>query len=167
LFIFISLLAFSIIGFFIHLYVSKEPKTLFRIVELFLLYQLVFNVGLISLLAFIGLTFMPDYVAAYTGWPACPFEQQLANVNLGYGVLGILCIWKRNDFWLATILGLSIWLIGDAMDHIADMVYNHNYAPGNIGIPLYTDIIVPVVLLILYALYKRLQKENAYSSLNP
>ncbi len=164
MFIFISLLAFSVIGFFIHLYVSKEPKTPLRIVELFLLYQLVFNVGLISLLAFFGLTFMPDYVAEYTGWPACPFEQQLANVNLGYGVLGIMCIWKRNDFWLATIIGLSIWLIGDAIDHLADMIYNNNYAPGNVGIPLYTDIIVPVVLIILYFLYKHLQKKE-YSSI--
>jgi hypothetical protein len=160
LIIFVAILALSLIGFFIHLFVSKKAKTPLRIVELLLLYQLVFSVGLISILAFLGLTFIPEYVAQYTGWPACPWQQQLANVNLGYGVLGILCIWKRDLFWLATIIGLSIWLIGDAIDHIADMMINHNYAPGNIGITLYSDIIVPLVLLILYFLYKYLQKKQ-------
>lgn len=158
MFIYIAILALGIIGFFIHLFLSKEPKTLLRIVRLFLLYQLVFSVGLTSLLAFVGLMFMSDFVAAYSGWPACPFEKQLANVNLGYALLGILCIWKGDDFWLATILGISIWLLGDGIGHIGDSLLHDNKTPGNIGVPLYTDIIVPVALLILYAVYQRLKR---------
>ena len=160
MFIYIMILALGVIGFFIHLFVSKEPQTPLRIVRLFLLYQLVFSVGLTSLLAFIGLTFMTDFVAVYSGWPACPFEKQLGNVNLGYAALGILCIWRGDEFWLATIIGLSIWLIGDGIGHIADMIVNNNYTPGNVGVPLYTDIIVPIALLILYAVYQRLKKVN-------
>lgn len=166
MFIYISILILGIVGFFIHLFVSKEPKTALRIVRLFLLYQLVFSVGLTSLLSFIGLMFLTDFVAAYSGWPACPFEKQLANVNLGYATLGILCIWREDDFWLATIIGLSVWLIGDGIGHIADMVLNHNYTPGNVGVPLYTDIIVPVALLILYAVYQKLKKRHRLSSLS-
>lgn len=162
--IYISILALGIIGFFIHLFVSKEPKTALRIVRLFLLYQLVFSVGLTSLLSFIGLMFMTDFVAAYSGWPACPFEKQLANVNLGYAALGILCIWMKDEFWLATIIGLSIWLVGDGIGHLADMILHHNYTPGNIGVPLYTDIIVPAILIILYVVYQKLKKEQGVSS---
>lgn len=163
MFIYIIILALGVIGFFIHLFVSKQPKTPLRVVRLFLLYQLVFSVGLTSMLSFIGLMFMTDFVAAYSGWPACPFEKQLANVNLGYAVLSILCIWKEDEFWLATILGLSIWLLGDGIGHIADMILHNNYAPGNIGVPLYTDIIVPIVLLILYAVYQSLKKREPVS----
>src|ERR1700732_3326318 len=97
--VFLSILAFSIIGFFIHIGLTKEKLTKQRIVELLLLYQLVFSVGLTSILAFFGLYFMAQYVADYTGWPKCPFEYQLANVNLAFGVLGILCIWLRGNFW--------------------------------------------------------------------
>lgn len=164
MFIYIMILAFGIIGFFIHLFVSKEPRTSLRIVRLFLLYQLIFSVGLSSLLAFIGLMFMSEFVAAYSGWPACPFEKQLANVNLGYAVLGILCIWKGDEFWLATIIGSSIWLIGDGIGHIADAILHNNYAPGNIGVPLYTDIIVPIALIILYIVYQKLKKQNRFLS---
>lgn len=158
MFVFISLLCFSIIGFFIHLYFDKLPRTRKRIIELLLLYQLIFSVGSTSLLAFIALSLMPEFIAKYTGWPACPFEQQLANVNLGYAVLGFLCIWLRGHFWTATCLGFSIWIFCDGIAHLSDMIKNENYAPGNVGVPLYTDILVPVVLLILLVLHLRNQK---------
>lgn len=158
--IFIAILAAGLIGFFIHLFGSQEPRTPLRIVRLFLLYQLVFSVGLTSLLSFIGLMFMSDFVAAYSGWPACPFEKLLANVNLGYAALGILCIWKGDEFWLATIIGVSIWLIGDGIVHVVDAILHHNYSPGNIGVPLYTDFIIPLVLICLYILYQRLKSRS-------
>lgn len=160
--IYIAILVFGIVGFFIHLFASKEPKTPLRVIELFMVYQLVFSVGLSSFLAFFGLTFMSEFVADYSGWPACPFEKLLGNVNLAFGVLGILCIWFRDDFWFATILGISIWLLGDAFTHIEAMIYDQNYTPGNIGVPLYTDIIVPVVLLILFPIYKYLKNQDRY-----
>lgn len=158
--IYIAILTLGIVGFFIHLFVSKEPKTPLYIVRLFLLYQLVFSVGLSSLLAFVGLMFMSDFVAVYSGWPTCPFIKQLANVNLGYAVLGILCIWKGDEFWLATIIGISIWLFGDGIGHIADAIMHQNYTPGNIGVPLYTDIIVPVILVVLYLYYQHLKRQS-------
>lgn len=155
--LFLGILGVGLICFFIHLFVSEEPKTSLRVVELFLLYQLVFSVGLTSLLAFYGLTFMTDFVAAFSGWPTCPFAKLLGNVNLAFATLGILCIWIRGDFWLATILGSSIWLLGDAVTHLLDMVYNHNYAEGNVGATLYTDLAIPLVLLTTYAYYRLLR----------
>lgn len=157
MFIYIIILALGVIGFFVHLFTTEEAKTPLRIVRLFLLYQIIFSLGLTSLLAFIGLMFMTDYVAAYSGWPSCPFEKELANVNLGYFVLSILCIWKGDEFWLATILGSGIWLFADGIGHIGDFVLHGNATPGNIGVPLYTDIIVPVLLLVLYFVYQHLK----------
>jgi hypothetical protein len=155
--IYTVILILGVVGFFIHWMMSPRPVTFLRLVELFLLYQLIFSVGLSSFLAFFGLTFMTQFVADYTDWPASPFEVLLGNVNLGYGVLGILCIWFRDNFWTATILGQSIWLLGDAVAHLYEMIYHHNHTLGNIGMPLYTDIIIPIVLLILLAVYKYLQ----------
>lgn len=159
--IFISILIAGVIGFLIHLYGSQTPRTPLRIAELFTLYQLVFSVGLTSLLAFYGLMFMTDFVAAFSGWPTCPFAKLLGNVNLAFATLGILCIWIRGNFWLATVLGVSIWLLGDALTHLIDMWANHNYAPGNVGATLYTDILIPAVLLISYGTYRWLQIASA------
>lgn len=159
--LFLSMYLFSVLGFLIHLFFfEKTARTSARIIELLLLYQLVFNVGMTSLLAFVGLTFMPDYIAAYMNWPACPFQQELGNVNLAFGVLGILCIWLRGYFWTATILGFSIWIFADGIHHIADIVWNHNYSEGSLGISLYTDLIIPIVLMILLPIYLKLHPEK-------
>lgn len=149
---FLSIYLVGILGFLLHVWWTGAWDRKF---ELALLYQLVFSLGVTSLVAFYGLTFMDKEIAAFTGWPSCPFEQQLANVNLGYGVLGILCIWFRGHFWTATILGFSIWIIGDGIQHLYHYLVHQNSAPGNVGVPLWTDFLVPITLLILLGLVKK------------
>jgi len=163
MFIFLSLYPLGVIAFLIHFFslpASKRNKKTF--VEIFLLYQIVFSLGLTSLLAFFGLTFMAEYIAEFTGWPACPFQQQLANVNLGYAVLGILSIWYRGYFWFATIIGFSVWIIADGIQHFYHFLIEGNATPGNIGVPLWTDFIVPIILLIFLGFYlKNLKGDQA------
>lgn len=162
---FLVILSLSLIGFFIHLYLTKEPVTSFRIVELLLLYQLVFSVGVASLLGFFGLAFMGKHVAEILGWPECPFQIELANVNLGYGVLGIMCIWFRKYFWLATVIGFSIWIFADGIHHFADFYLNNNEPLSQI--PMITDFIVPGALVILTILYFRYMDVNQSKRVDP
>jgi hypothetical protein len=152
--LFVSIYAISLIAFIIHLLMLKpQDRTWAKIVEILLLYQIVFSLGVTSIVAFLAFTIDPKYIADYTGWPASPFEQQLANVNLAFASLGILSIWLRGNFWTATILGFSIWILGDGIHHIFNSIEEGNYTLGNIGVPLWTDILVPAVLLILLKLY--------------
>ncbi len=53
------------------------------------------------------------------------------------GVLGILCLWFRGDFWLATAISNAVWLLGDAVGHIRQMVLYNNHASNNSGIFLF------------------------------
>ncbi len=160
--IFLSIYAISILAFFIHFFLLDcNARTQAKIVEIFLLYQIVFSLGVTSLMAFFAFTIMPKYIADYTGWPACPFEQQLANVNLAFGVLGILAIWQRGGFWTATILGFSIWILADGIHHIFNIIKDHNYTLGNVGVPLWTDIIIPIILLILLKIHLTLKKNES------
>lgn len=162
--LFLSMYALSLIFFFAHFYyLPMKQRTKAKAIELLLLYQIVFSLGITSLLAFFGLTFMDQYIAKYLLWPTCPFQQELGNVNLAFGILGILSIQYRQLFWMATVLGFSIWILADAIHHIYMALAFHNYSPGNTGIPLYTDIIVPIVLLILLILYVKtnLKRKNS------
>jgi hypothetical protein len=158
--LFISIYAFGLLGFIIHAYLlSPQERTKAKLIELFLLYQLIFSLGITSFFAFIGFTFMAEYIAQITNWPASPFEQQMANVNLAFAVLGILCIWYRKLFWSATIIGFSVWILCDAIQHIYEAVALGNLSEGNIGVPLITDIIIPIVLLIaLQQYWKTMEK---------
>lgn len=166
MFIFLGLYLLSFIGFIIH-YLIKRPMGKEKMIELMLLYQLVFNIGFLSLLSFIGLTFLPDVVAAHLGWSPCHFQQELANVNLGYGVLGILCIWLRDNFWTATIIGASIWLFGDGIHHFFNAFYHHNLTPGNLGILFYTDLLIPVQLVLLLILHFNYPTKQSGQLVNP
>lgn len=159
MFIMISIYFISIIAFLIHFFsIEKRQRTWQKAIELLLLYQIVFSLGVTSFLAFIGLTFMPQLVADHMGWPTCPFQQELANVNLAFGILGIMSIWKRGEFWTATVLGFSIWIIADGIHHIVDSVTMNNFSEGNVGTILYTDILVPVILLVLLYIHEKLKK---------
>ena len=73
------------------------------------------------------------------------------------GVLGILCLWFHGSFWLATAIANAVWLLGDAVGHIRQMVLNNNHAANNSGIFLLTEIITPLVILFL-VLYDRFAK---------
>lgn len=151
---FVIIYLLGALGFILHVFrLPKDERTKARIVELFLLYQLVFAVGLTSFLSFFGLTFLDDIVANYTDWPKCPYEQELANVNLAYGVLGILAIWLRKLFWVAIVIGFTIWIFGDAIHHFHNAYFNHIHSLGNEGGLVYTDLFVPIILCVTLYFY--------------
>lgn len=140
-----------------HLYRDKEPRTRERVVETFLLWLLVMCVGVASVLTFVGDAFFADRMAASLGWPAGnPFQRLVAVANLSVGVLGILCYWIRGNFWLATVIGFSVWWIGAGVVHIRDIVVSANYAPNNAGATPFMDILVPIVLIGSLIYYDRI-----------
>jgi hypothetical protein len=73
--------------------------------------------------------------------------------DLTVGVLGVLCLKFRADFWLATAIANAIWLLGDAVGHVRQMTLNNNHASNNSGIFL----VMPLVILSL-TLYHRRRK---------
>ncbi|NLX51296.1 MAG: hypothetical protein GXY72_04235 [Deltaproteobacteria bacterium] len=135
----------------------KELSAL-RIVETVLLYLFIFNVGCSGLFAFWGHAFFADRAAASIGWaPGSPFQFEVAVANLAFGVLGMLCIFFRDNFWLATGVGCAVFLLGAAAGHIREMLTAGNYAVNNAGPVLYLgDITIPVLILVLLAVRRRL-----------
>lgn len=143
----------------LHIYLMKPGRDVKTIFETIMAYALVFNLGFSGLYAFMGHAFAANQVANYIGWPpGSPFQFEVAVANLAFGVLGVLCFWFRKGFWFATITGYSVFVLGAATGHIMDIIQNHNYAPGNAGAPLYADIIIPVIFVVLYAFYVRISK---------
>ena len=156
---FMSIYLLGLLGSLWHIYtLPSQQRSKAKIIEILLLYQIVFSLGITSLVAFLGLSFMAEYIAELTQWPASPFEQQMANVNLAFGILGLMSIFYRGDFWLAVIVGFSIWILSDGFHHLYQALMAHNLSSGNIGVPMWTDFIVPIILLVL--LYFHRQNRN-------
>lgn len=122
-------------------------------VEAFLLSFLIVTVGLQGIWAFLGHYFKAEMVADLIGWPAGnPFQTEIAFANLAFGTLGLLCVPFRGGFWIATTIGISIFLLGAASVHIREIRKQGNLNPANAGGILLTDILTPVVLLGLLGL---------------
>ena len=100
---------------------------------------------------------VPDSIAASIGWEAgSPFQLELGFASLGTAILGILCLWLRGWFWLAPIVSRSVFLLGAAYVHLADILATGNLAPGNAGPILLYDIGVPLLAIGLFIAHVRL-----------
>jgi hypothetical protein len=131
---------------------SRASKA--AIANTYLLYLLFIYVGLMGLLTAYAHVFRPLQTSASIGWSTSPYEYEVGMADLTVGVLGVLCLWIRGNFWLATAIANAVWLLGDAIGHIRQIMLNNNHAANNSGIFLIVEIITPVVILLL-ALYDR------------
>jgi hypothetical protein len=146
----------------IHLLRDKQPRTASHVAEVLLLWLLVINTGVSAVFTFIAHTAFADPTAVSIGWPTGnPFQTEVAVANLAIGVLGILCYWFRDNFWLATVIGNAVFQLGAAVVHIRQILVANNWAPNNAGVTLYTDIGIPIVLIVLLVIARRHAPERA------
>jgi hypothetical protein len=132
----------------IHILVFEEKPSRQRIAEVFLLYWFAIAIGAVGVFGFTGHTFLAGRVAASIGWPAGnPFQQEVAFADLAFGVLAILCVFIRGNFWLATTVAVTVMLWGDALGHIAQIIWHGNHHEGNAGAILSTEIVIPAVAI--------------------
>jgi hypothetical protein len=146
----------------LHLWLGKRPVSGRRLVEVVLLYLLVFYAGVGGLMGFLGHTFKPQEIARQIGWLSNPFQSEVAMANLAFGVLGLMCIWQRQGFRTATGIGFAIFLLGCASVHLQDMTRHGNLAPYNAGPVLwFNDLAIPVVVLLLLLVRRHLAVTQA------
>lgn len=152
-------LAFNIIllaaGVTIHLAADKKtPRDARRIVELVLMYYIFIFFGLSQVMSGLGHILQSDKIAAYIGWPAgSPFQKELGFASLGLAFVSIFCVWLRGPYFVAPVIGNSIFFLGAMQVHLHEIAAKGNMNPGNAGPALYADIIMPVIAIALMATY--------------
>jgi hypothetical protein len=99
-----------------------------------------------------GHLFQPARTAASIGWPTSPFQFEVGLTNLLLGALGLMTGWFDRDFWLATIVAFSIFMLGAAAGHVRSMIRERNFARGNAGYIFWYDALAPILLIVLYVL---------------
>jgi hypothetical protein len=115
---------------------------------------LVWLIGVNGIVAGSGHLLYADPVARSIGWPErTPWQWEVGLAGIGFGVLGVMSPAYDRDFWLATIIVSSIFLLGAAVGHIRQLVTAHNLSPGNAGPILFTDVLIPFAVIALYFTY--------------
>lgn len=121
--------------------------------DIHMLWWMVLIVGVVSIIGAGYNVFDGERTAELIGYTRGDggFQWENAMGDLAIGVVGLMAYRFRGHFWLATIVVLTIQYVGDAAGHIYYWVVENNTNPYNIGVPLWTDILLPIVMWALYA----------------
>jgi hypothetical protein len=102
---------------------------------------LLLPIGVTGLWAGISHVLFPTIAAAHIGWQVSPFQFEVGMADLAIGVTACIAFWRDLNFEAAAVSAASIFLRGDAIGHVRQMVVAGNFAPGNAGVPFYMDVI--------------------------
>ena len=112
--------------------------------------------GIGGVYGFICHLFFAPFVAEQIGWPNSPFQLEVAYANLTIGILGLSSFWlRRRDYLLAAMVAYCSWFFADGVGHVVSLVVDANNAPSNAGSVLYTDLLVPVFVVVLLWLSRK------------
>ena len=159
-------LTFLVIGLIVSVLVlarAAKPLTGPVITEVLFKWFLFFSIGVSYIYNGIFHVFFGDLAASFIGWANSPFQLEVGFASFGFGVVGLLAVWRSFDMRLAAILGPSIFLWGAAGGHIYQMITAHNFAPGNAGIIFWSDIILPVIGFAFLWLQYRQERGGPFS----
>src|ERR1700742_3326019 len=123
--------------------------------ERFLSWILLLPIGLTGLWAGAFHVFFPKTAASLIGWEVSPFQFEVGMADFAIGVTTCIAFWRDLSFKAGAVCAASVFLLGDAIGHVRDMVEAGNFAPGNAGLPFYMDIACPVLAIVLLAIAKR------------
>ena len=135
--------------------------TFANIVEELLAYFILFSIAISFFYNFVFHVFFGELAAGYIGWADSPFQAEVGYASLGYAAVGLLAFKGNCCVRFAAILGPALFLWGAAVGHIHQIIAAGNYAPGNAGVMLYTDIFLPVIGFGLLWLKRRARSSSA------
>ena len=154
---FLFFAAIALIGATIHRHRDSRPRSAARTFEIFLVWWMVVAVGIAAIFGAMFHFFDGPTTAREIGFTNGDggFQTEVGFGDLAVGVLGVLCARFRDGFLLAAVIAVSISYLGDAYGHLHQTAIHDNHAPDNTGLLLWSDFIVPLVAIALYALRER------------
>jgi hypothetical protein len=121
----------------------------------FLAWILFLPIGVTGLWAAVFHLFFPGIAAADIGWETSPFQFEVGMADLAIGATACLSFWRNLVFKAAAVMASSIFFLGDAVGHVRQMMVAGNFAPGNAGVPFYSDVALPVLMIVLLMIARR------------
>ena len=127
---------------------------------------LLLPIGMTGLWAGVSHVFFPHVAASHIGWEVSPFQFEVGMADLAIGVTAITAFWCSLPFKAASVCAASVFLLGDAIGHVHQMLAAGNFAPGNAGLPFYMDVICPLLAITLVVVSLRQRSGSHRRDLN-
>lgn len=128
---------------------KRDGFTPANLAEALLAYFILFTIAIAYFYNFVFHVFFGELAAGFIGWANSPFQAEVGYASLGFAAIGLLAFKGDCMVRLASILGPAMFQWGAAVGHIHDIMTTGNMAPGNAGVMLYSDILLPVIGFML------------------
>ncbi len=152
---FFTLFIIGLVAGLISLLSKPKPLGITTVAEAFFSYYMLFPVGISNLINFVFHVFFGDMAAKFIGWDNSPFQAEVGFASLGIGIAGVIAFKASLPFRCAALIPPAVFSLGAAGGHIYQMIMAHNFSPGNVGLVLPSDIIIPIAgILFLWLSYK-------------
>jgi hypothetical protein len=156
---------FLIIGFLaagISLLNKPKPLRTNTVAEALFSYYLLFTIGISNVVNFVFHVFFGEMAAKFIGWEDSPFQAEVGFASLGVGIAGMIAFRASLPFRVATLIPPSVFSLGAAGGHIYQMIAAHNFSPGNVGLVLPMNFLIPLTgFVFLWLSYKYPQPGTA------
>jgi hypothetical protein len=86
--------------------------------------------------------------AEMIGWQTNGFQYELGFVCFGLGIAGVYASTHGSQSWIAVTIPTTTFLVFAGINHVVEMVRDHNYNPGNTFVCI-SDFGIPVSLWAL------------------
>ena len=139
---------------------KSGPLTASVVVEALFSYFILFSIALNYLYNFVFHVFFSELAASFIGWADSPFQREVGFASLGFAAVGFLAFRGSFDMRVAAVVGPACFLLGAAGGHVLEILRTGNLAPGNAGVILYTDVLLPLIGFALLWLTHRYRREN-------
>ena len=96
--------------------------------ERFLSWILLLPIGITGLWAGAFHVFFPATAAKLIGWDMSPFQLEVGMADLAIGATACIAFWRDLSFKAAAVSVASIFLLGDAVGHVKQMLLAGNFA---------------------------------------
>jgi hypothetical protein len=136
------------------LFFSSRAVTRKFLVEVYLKTFVFFCFGLMGIFGFIANIFFATETAQMVGWwSGSPFQFEAGMASLSLGLIGALAPLFKEGFWIATIIGNTVWFWGKAISHICYHIEECGFVTGNAGAYFYADVFFPLISLVLLLMH--------------
>lgn len=116
----------------VHLSIIGFAQSLSTICSIFLLHQFVVAFGLVGLGGIIINIAIADYTSTKLGWPGGPYQIKYGFCQAHLGIIGVLSIWFRGSFWVASLVTMYMYCISGVWTHLGEMIKNSKADTGNV-----------------------------------
>ncbi len=152
---FLTFLIIGLLAGVISLINKPKPLRISVVAKALFSYYLLFTIGINNLVNFVVHVFLGDIAAEFIGWAQSPFQAEVGFASLGVGIAGGIAFRASLPFRFATLIPPSAFSLGAAGGHIYQMIVAKNFSPGNVGLVLPSNFLIPIVgFVLLWLSYK-------------